>query len=249
MSALIDAAHVTSSDTVLEIGPGTGILTRALAKRAGSVVAIEKDETLARALARLLKTENITNVKILEGDVLKQIPPIPAPYKIVANIPYYLTGRLLRLLLEERKEKPSDIVVMIQKEVARRIVALPPHENLLGISVQAFGTPKIIKEVPASCFIPRPNVDSAIISISDISDDFFIENNITPQDFFRVARLGFSQKRKVLTTSLRPIADKKSIEKYLNILHLDPKSRPEQITIYQWAYLVARMIVHSPEKI
>ena len=237
LAAATNAARLAPSDTVLEIGPGTGVLTRLLGARVKKVIAIEKDELLARALVQQLKSENITNIEIHEGDILTHMPPMLAPYKVVSNIPYYLTARLLRLLLQDYEQKPSHIILMIQKEVAERMVALPPHENLLALSVQAFATPAIVATVPASCFSPRPNVDSAIISISDISDTFFISNNIDPRVFFRIARLGFSQKRKMLVNSLSILSDKPSLTKVFSQLAIKPTVRPEELNLNQWAQL------------
>ena len=237
LPAIIDAAAISPSDTVLEIGPGTGVLTRALAVRAKRVIAIEKDEALARALVQNLKSEGITNVEIREGDILLDMPTFIEPYKVVANIPYYLTARLLRLLLEEQTHKPTTVALMIQKEVAERIVSQPPHENLLAIAVQVFGTPSIVKIVPASCFSPKPKIDSAIIAISDISNNFFTRHHIKPEAFFTVLRLGFSQKRKMLTNSLSTGTDKKTISDAFAALGINPKARPEELTLDQWAQL------------
>lgn len=238
LSAIIDAANLSSDDTILEIGPGTGVLTRALAPRVKKVIAIEKDERLAAALAQELKSQNITNVEIHEGDILQYIPPLPQTYKIVANIPYYLTARLLRLFLEEQNIKPIHIVLMVQKEVAQRITAVPPHENLLGLCVQTFATPLIIKTVPATCFMPKPKVDSAIITLSDISDNFFVHHHIQPESFFRIIRLGFSHKRKMLINSLDPVADKKTLTQLFSQLNIGPTIRPEELTLQAWALLV-----------
>lgn len=238
VTAAIEAAELSSSDIVIEIGPGTGVLTRALATRVKRIIAIEKDEALAETLRQHLHKEGITNTAILEGDALENFPASDKPYKVVANIPYYLTARLLRLLLEDQKNKPSLIVFTIQKEVAERIVALPPHENLLGLSVQAYGTPTIIKTVPASCFSPKSKVDSAIIKIGDISDLFFVRNHINSKNFFRIVRSAFSQKRKVLVNTLvNTIGDKKSVITVLHSIGLDPRARPEQLSLQQWAKL------------
>lgn len=242
ITAIIEAAELSSSDTVVEIGPGTGVLTRALAIHAKKVIAIEKDETLAETLRQHLRKEVITNAAILEGDALQNFPASGKPYKVVANIPYYLTARLLRLLLENQKNKPSLIVFTIQKEVAERIVALPPHENLLGLSVQAYGTPTIIKTVPPSCFSPKPKVDSAIIKIADISDSFFTRNHLNSKKFFHIVRTGFSQKRKVLTNTLSGIVGKKkSVVSLLDLIGLDPRARPEQLSLQKWAELAAHI--------
>lgn len=233
VSTLIHAAKLEKADTVLEIGPGTGVLTRALARHAGRVIAVEKDERLATIINEVLKEEGITNVEIVTDDILKLLSRSKiwtnAYNKVVANIPYYLTSRLMRLLLENTPKRPELIVLTIQKEVARRIVAKPPHMNLLALSVQAFGTPTIIKKVPASCFSPKPKIDSAIIKISDISDGFFEKNRIDKTKFFELIRRAFSQKRKLLTstTTVQPLM--------LDKLELSRDARPEELSLEQWA--------------
>ena len=258
---LIATAGLTKEDTVLEIGPGTGILTRPLAAASRYVIAVEKDERLAAETAETLKKENTTNVRIITGDILKLLPNLARYDKVIANIPYYLTGRLIRLLLES-PTKPSAIALTIQKEVAERMVAKPPHMNpvrsktpqasaaptrsgrtsngmnLLALGVQAFGTPKIIKIVPASCFSPKPKIDSAIIVISDISDDFFIKNAIGQDEFFALARAGFGKKRKTLANSLASVAgDKEKSLALIRAAGLKDTSRPEELAIDQWATL------------
>ena len=194
---IIDAAELSSHDTVIEIGPGTGALTRVAASRVKRLIAVEKDERLADQLTADLQKEGIDNVEVVKGDILRVLKSpltlfqsgdfapsfikgrraaisletckLPATtYKLVGNIPYYLTGRLMRLVFETA-HKPSRIVFTIQKEVAERIVAEPPSMSILALSVQAFGHPHIIKRVPPGCFSPPPDVESAIISISDIS--------------------------------------------------------------------------------
>lgn len=255
---LIAAAELTKKDTVLEIGPGNGALTRPLAAAAGRVIAVEKDEALADTLASALTREKIDNVNVAKSDILRLFPTPQMPqtkfrsyrsytdlnlvwgkkqhnYKVVANIPYYLTGRLIRLLLES-PQKPSVIALTVQKEVAERMAAKPPHMNLLTLSIQAFGKPEIIKIVPASCFSPKPKVDSAIIRISDISDEFFTKNALDQNVFFRVIRGSFGQKRKQAVNSLTTIAgDKKTALEILRTAGINPKSRPEELTLEQWA--------------
>ncbi len=255
---LIEAASLAKTDTLLEIGPGTGVLTRELARHAKEVVAIEKDEKLADALADALAREEITNVRIIKGDILwLQLPQTKfgaeddlnlvwgknkSGYKVVANIPYYLTSRLLRLLLGG-EPRPERIVLTIQKEVAERIVAKPPHMNLLALSVQAFGAPEIIKNVPASCFTPKPDVDSAIIRIAEISDRFFMENRTDPADFFGFVRRGFSQKRKQLLNTLKGEGEtpKKTVADALIRLGLSPNARPEELSLQNWADLAKKI--------
>ena len=239
ISDMIEAAQLSSLDTVLEIGPGTGALTRPLAIRVKKVIAIEKDEKLAHALERDLVSQNINNITVLQGDILTHVPTLPAGYKIVANIPYYLTARLLRLFLEKQEKKPKSITLTIQKEVAERIMAQPPNENLLALSVQVFGTPRIIAIVPASCFSPKPKIDSAIISISDISDIFFTYHNIKKDAFFRLLHLAFTQKRKMLINTLSHIASKKDIEYALRTIGANARARPQELQKEQWALLAA----------
>ncbi len=245
IDALIRSAEITKADTVLEIGPGTGILTRPLAATAGQVIAVEKDEALAIQTTAALQQESITNVTIIPADILSISQTKSGiysrlslgTYKVVANIPYYLTGRLIRLLLE-CPAKPSIIALTIQKEVAERIVAKPPHMNLLALGVQAFGVPRIIKVVPAACFSPQPKVDSAIILISDISDEFFVKNAIGQDTFFALARTAFNQKRKMLANSLASIVGSK--EKSLALIRaaeLSDTIRPEELSHDQWAAL------------
>ncbi len=239
---LIAAADLRPSDTVLEIGPGTGILTVPLAKHAGRVIAVEKDDALADAL----RGKNFPRVEIVKGDILSLFQTKSGIssrlslecYKVVANIPYYLTSRLLRLLIEG-DARPERIVLTIQKEVAERIIAVPPDMNLLALSVEAYGTPRLIALVPPSCFAPSPDVESAIISISDISDNFFRKNALDAQFFFKVLHAAFGQKRKQLANPLAAIAGGK--EKALAALKtagLDPRVRPQELSLAQWATLI-----------
>lgn len=240
-TTLIKTARLTPDDTILEIGPGTGILTRALALHAKQVIAVEKDERLAAELRNSLLKENITNVQIISGDILELLKSHfnkNTKYKAVANIPYYLTSRLLRLILES-EQKPELIIFTIQKEVAKRITAKPPKMNLLALSVQAYGNPEIIKIVPAECFYPKPKVDSAIIKISDISDQFFKRHDIEEKLFFEVIRKAFNQKRKILTRSLASYKIKPQLEKTLGELGIKTTARPQELTLKQWATLIS----------
>lgn len=248
VSTLIHASAVSPKDTILEIGPGRGILTRALAQYAKKVIAVEKDEILAEMLRTSLKKEEIKNVIIIEGDILtvqNTLPLAGKSYKIVANIPYYLTARILRAFLEDTAQKPQTISLTIQKEVAERIVAKAPHMNLLALSVQAYGTPNIIKTVPASCFAPRPKVDSAIITIGNISRNFFVRHSLNEQKFFTIARAGFGKKRKLLTSTLvEHTGGKTTIRQIFDRLELTPNARPEELTREEWAKLAAEIEQH-----
>lgn len=253
---LIKTAGVDSKDTVLEVGPGTGILTRELAKSAKKVIAVEKDKRLAEELKQTLKREGVANVAVVAGDILKKLdlnsiwvkylthPQLGSEerYKVVANIPYYLTSKLLRLLLEN-EPRPEIIVLTVQKEVAERVCAKPPSMNLLALSVQAYGRPEIIKKVPASCFWPKPKVDSAIIKIK--TKPPFWGQTYTYPLFFKIIRLAFSQKRKTLAHSLGRSFGKKEIEKALEKTNLPLTSRPEEISLENWIVLISRLITKN----
>src|SRR3989338_1574765 len=240
IDAMIKAGDISTDDTVVEIGPGTGILTIPLAQRAGRVIAVEKDDALADAL----EEQGIPHVEVIKGDilaVLKQKPDIAAGRKVVANIPYYLTSRLLRMLIETQA-RPERIVLTIQKEVAQRIVAVPPDMNLLALSVQAYGTPRLVASVPASCFAPTPNVDSAVISLSDISDNFFQKNGIDAGFFFEILRAAFGQKRKQLANPLAEIAGgKQKVIAALSAAGIDQRVRPQELSLTQWTTLVTNL--------
>ena len=243
---IIEGAELSLGDTVLEIGPGTGVLTRPLAAHAKKVIAVEKDEYLAEKLRTALAREKMKNVEIITGDAISlfqtksrisRLSLESEKYKIVANIPYYLTSHLLRLVLEHGP-RPCLAVLTIQKEVAERITARPPDMSILGLSVQVFCTPRIIKTVPASCFFPKPKVDSAIIKLSDISDNFFTKNKIKPDLFFKIIRSAFGQKRKILANSLASIAgDKKTALEILHATKINQSSRPEELTLNEWTAL------------
>ncbi|MBI3442644.1 MAG: ribosomal RNA small subunit methyltransferase A [Candidatus Sungbacteria bacterium] len=241
------AAELTTDDTVLEIGPGTGVLTRFLATQAKRVIAVEKDRALSAVLSVALTREKIANVDIVTGDVLRfDFSVMPDRYKVVANIPYYLTSRLIRILLETKK-KPEVMALTIQKEVAERIVAQCPDMNILALSVHAYGTPEIVAEVPASCFAPRPKVDSAIIKIRDISDAFFARRHIASKDFFRVIRQGFSSRRKMLVNNLEQFATKKDTGQALISIGHPASVRAQELSLEEWAKLVHDMHLHDQD--
>ena len=239
---LAKAAELTRNDVALEIGPGTGVLTHFLATRAKKVIAVEKDRELSALLLAALTNEKVSSVEIVGKDILRfDFSILPNVYKVVANIPYYLTARLIRMLLE-LKNKPEVIVLTIQKEVAERIVAQPPDMNILALSVQSYGTPEIIADVPASCFSPQPKVDSSILKISNLSADFFVKHRIKPQYFFATLKAGFSSRRKVLTNNLQSFAPKKELAKILlSIGHL-PTARAQELSLEDWARFVRLLL-------
>ena len=233
LADIIKSADLKSGELVLEIGPGQGVLTEAILVEKTKVIAIEKDENLALFLTKKF-ADQIKNrqLKIITGDVLNlDIKKIlnKKPYKIVANIPYYLTGQFFRQFLSA-KNQPKSIVVLIQKEVANRIVAKNKKESILSISVKVYGEPKLEKIVPAGAFSPPPKVDSAILSIKNISRDFFSE--IDEDGFFTVIKKGFGQKRKQLKNNLG------LKESTLTLCKLPSTIRAEDLTITDWQYLI-----------
>ncbi len=228
---MLDEAKVNGQDVILEIGPGTGYLTELLAGRAQKVVAIEKDEALAATLVG-----RWPNVEVIVADVLKyNLRNLPKGYKLVANIPYYLTSRLLRILFESLNP-PGLTVLMMQKEVAERIVAKPPRMSLLSISAQYFTQPRLIQSVPKELFWPVPKVDSAIISFTLRAEPLFKADS---RRLFRLVRAGFSSKRKQIKNSLAaglglPI---KTVTDWLVAAGIDSARRAETLTLADWQKL------------
>ena len=212
-------AELSKKDIVLEIGPGHGELTEFLAQAAGKVIAVEKDRELIPFLEE--KFKNQKNVKIISGDILKIRNLRVKNYKIVANIPYYITSRFLRTFLEANPPtggKPKLMVLMVQYEVAKRICAKPPEMNLLALSVQAYARPKFIRKVSRGNFSPPPEVDSAVIKIT--------HGRPAPQaeKILKIARRAFQQKRKMLRHSL----------KGLDLPAQHQNKRPQELSLEDW---------------
>src|SRR6185436_2410618 len=199
LEAITSAAEIKATDTVLEIGPGLGSLTRYLAVAARQVVAVELDWKMIRPLQAVLAP--YSNVRVMQGDILELSPKdliTETDYLVVANIPYYITSAVIRHLLES-DPKPRRIVLTIQKEVAERICAKPGDMSLLALSVQIYGSPHTAARIPASAFFPAPKVDSAVLII-DILATPLIKKEII-ETFFRLIKAGFGQKRKTLRNS------------------------------------------------
>jgi len=237
LAKIIKTAELKKQDTVLEIGAGTGILTKELAKKVKKVIAIEKDKSLIKILKKELKKENIKNVEIIEGNVLlleKNSLKLPNNYKIVANLPYYISARVLRKFLEEIPQKkkgkrPKLMVVTVQKEVAKRICATPGNMNILAISVQLYSFPKIVKIIKKESFWPKPKVDGTILKLK-------IKNKIPKIDikkFFKIIKVGFSSPRKQIKNNLKKVFGKET-EEFLKKARINPESRPEEINLENW---------------
>jgi len=233
------AAEIQPTDTVLEIGPGLGSLTRYLAASAREVVAVELDQHLLPPLKSVLLPYN--NVRIIHGDILELHPSelITTPeYIVAANIPYYITSAVIRHLLESNS-KPRRIVLTIQKEVAQRICETPGDMSLLALSVQVYGKPRIAAHVPAGAFFPAPNVDSAVLSV-----EIYPSPLITPSlldTFFKLIKAGFGQKRKTLRNSLSSglaISPTEAAE-LLTRAGIDPQRRAETLNLDEWSSLAS----------
>jgi len=252
LNKIIKAGDISEKDLVIEIGPGTGILTEALLQTGAKVIAIEKDPQLVQFLKN--RFHDNSNLTIIEGDIRdllnsnfqflisKQIPDskfqiINSNYKVVGNIPYYLTSHLIQLLLE-LKHQPQVIVLMIQKEVAQRIIAQPPKMNLLAASVQFFTQPEIISSVPKGAFWPQPKVDSAIIKLTLINTDKNTDNT-DKKSFFRVVKAGFSHPRKLLINNLSQNLKipKEQLEKVFQKLNLELNTRAQNLSLNDWKQL------------
>ena len=245
---IIKAAALRPDDTVFEIGPGLGVLTFAIAAVAERVIAVEKDEKLATILQEEILRRKITNIELIAADVLKLPQDIFArisPYRVVANIPYYLTARLIRKLLEN-ENPPTDIILTVQKEVAERIVAKPPHMNLLALAVQVYGAPKILFPISKKSFWPEPKVNSACILIENISSELFLKEKVDSKKFFHMLRACFQGKRKMLQNTLAGFLalPKGEAYKFLEKAGIRPSARPEELSLTQWIRL-ARLVASA----
>lgn len=235
---IIQSADLHPDDAVLEVGPGEGIMTRELVKYARRVIAVEIDEKLVELLRRRFK--NAPGVKIVLGDILKiNLPDLIKPhpsYKVIANLPYYITSAIIRLFLES-PTPPDEMILMVQKEVAKRIVAAPGEMSLLAVSIQYYAKPEIIFEVSRGAFSPIPEVDSAVIKISNIAA--LRHSASGTKKFFQVARAGFSAKRKTLLNNLANSfhLEKKEVEKKLISMGINPKARAQELKIGDWKKL------------
>lgn len=228
-----DAAEIESGDVVLEIGAGTGNLTKELAQRAKKVIAVEKDKNLIETIKENLA--EFKNIEILNEDILKFKPSNykleTENYKLISNIPYYLTGFLFRTIFEKWPQ-PKIIIFTIQKEVAQRITAKPPHMSILGLMTQYFSEPKIILQIDKGNFKPKPKVDSAVVRL--------IPNQNQPNpELFNFIKAGFKSKRQTLANNLaRHIKiTKNDLENKLKSLNLDVSARAENLSLEQWKNL------------
>ncbi len=237
--SIIAAGELHEADTVLEIGPGKGMLTEEILKHAGHVIAIEKDSRLIETLQEKFTAEiSAGKFKIIEGDILEtNISDLGLgdhSYKLIANIPYYITGQIIRLFLESVTQ-PERMVLMLQKEVADRIVARDGKESILSMAVKAYGEPKYIEKVPAKYFSPEPNVDSAILLIKNISKNNFAD--ISEEAFFKIIKTGFAHKRKQLAGNLSDLYSKEKILETFAKCAIPEQARGEDLPFETWLAL------------
>jgi 16S rRNA (adenine1518-N6/adenine1519-N6)-dimethyltransferase len=245
LEKILNAATLTPDDTVIEVGPGLGLMTQELARRAGWVIAIELDNKLATILQENLEAENVV---VLNNDVLgtdpakllkgaaPHFPPQLQSYKVVANLPYYITSPVLRHFLEA-PVKPETMVVMVQKEVAETIAAEAGDRSVLSIAVQFYGKPSIVANVPAASFFPPPEVDSAVVKIDVYKKPLVAVDDVA--GFFKLVRAGFTAARKQVANSLAQglgITKEESLT-LLAKAQIDPQRRAETFTLGEWAAL------------
>ncbi|MCM2338929.1 MAG: 16S rRNA (adenine(1518)-N(6)/adenine(1519)-N(6))-dimethyltransferase RsmA [Burkholderiales bacterium] len=265
LNKITEGGEISKEDIILEIGPGKGALTEKLLEKASCVIAVEKDRELFIFLQEKFKkeidnkkliliNEDILNFKIsshfssLRPSSSTSWDPREAQnqkifknskYKIIANIPYNITGAILKKFLEEEIQ-PERMVLMVQNEVAKRIVANNEPESILSISVKAYGEPKIVMKVPARYFSPAPKVDSAIISIKNISRKLFIENKIDEKEFWKLIHAGFAHKRKKLSSNLKNLVSE-TIKKDLE------NKRAEELKLKEWIDIIKSTNINKKE--
>lgn len=248
LAAVASAAELNPEDVVIEVGPGLGVLTGELVKQTGAVISVELDDRLAEILKK--KMSAVGNFTVINRDILKVKPqellsePVavnalkgkPLSYKVVANLPYYITSAVLRYFLEAVPQ-PSVIVVMVQKEVAEAIAAQQGKMSLLSASVQFYGNPEIVRIVPAASFYPPPEVDSAVLKIKIYEKPRLDIEDI--DGFFNLVRAGFTASRKQLPNSLAQglKCSKEDAVSLLEEAEIDPKRRAETLSLEEWGRL------------
>lgn len=231
LSSIADAADLSASDTVLEIGPGLGTLTSELLRRAGRVVAVEFDRDLANKLPGQFPGKNL---EVVSADILSyDLSALPSGYKVVANVPYYITSKIVEMLMTAAN-KPSQVVLLVQKEVAERLAAGPGDMSMLSVSAQVYAEVSLGPIVRAEYFTPPPKVDSRVV-ILHIRPVSFVEKDLEKR-FFRLVKAGFSARRKKLSSSLAGglmISKPRAID-LLGGVNIDPNLRAQDLSLEQW---------------
>jgi 16S rRNA (adenine1518-N6/adenine1519-N6)-dimethyltransferase len=231
LDAIVDAAEISLNDTVLEVGPGPGTLTEELVHSAQQVVAVEFDENLARELPLRVRADNL---QVVQQDILAfDLTSLPPDYKVVANIPYYLTSNLLRVLCESPNHF-NKAAILIQKEVAQRVCAKPGGMSLLSVSVQFYCEASLGLVVPAALFTPPPKVDSQILKLTFRQEPLF--PGVDTKAFFRIVKAGFSQRRKTLLNSLSAglHLGREQTAELLQAAGITPTARAQALRLEDW---------------
>jgi len=231
LKKIVEAGEIKSDDIILEIGPGKGALTSKLLEKSKLIIAVEKDRELFEFLKTKFEKEIKIGTLILVCEDILKYNISHKNYKIIANIPYNITGAILKKFLTE-KQQPESMVLMVQHEVAKRIVARDKKESILSISVKAYGEPKIIMKVPARYFSPAPKVDSAVIAIKNISRKVFNVEKINEEKFWEIVKAGFAHKRKKLSSNLKDICQRDTLTSL-------GKKRAEDLSLEDWIKLVS----------
>lgn len=232
---MLEAGGVKNDDVVVEVGPGFGVLTLALAEKAKKVISYEIEKKLESYWTEQMARQQ--NIEIIWGNVLKQNINV-GKYKVIANLPYQITSNVIRKFLEA-EEKPELMVLMVQKEVAERICAKAGDMSVLAVSVQYYAEPEIIMQVPNSYFWPVPAVNSAIIKIKNIKSDKATE------EFFKIVKAGFINRRKMLIKNLGAVTDKKKLPAIFQELGINEKVRAQELSVEQWRKLVQKLEVKN----
>ncbi len=234
LAHIADCAELDKDDVVLEIGPGLGTLTSELLRRVKKVIAVEYDQNLAQKLPGQFPGKDLT---VINADILQfDLSSLPENYKVVANIPYYITSKIVQMLVSA-KNRPSLAVLLVQKEVAERLAAKPGDLSVLGISAQIYAEVSLGGVVSAELFTPPPKVDSQIVILKMRSESLL--GDVNKEDFFRVVKAGFSEKRKKLKSSLANglRLSKIDIENILHQVNINPDDRAENLSIDDWINL------------
>ena len=242
MTAMIEGAEVSAGDKILEIGPGLGFLTEKIVARAGKVVAIEKDKQLYEMLSRNF---NNPKIKFIAGDVfsinLGKQGLSDLGYKIVSNIPYYLTSRLIRYFMEN-PIRPNVMIILVQREVADRVVSQAGQHSLLSLSVQFYGKPEKIMEIAKESFFPEPEVSSAMLKITMYKKPLW--QDVDPKLFFRMLRISFASRRKQLHNNLAAgfRVSSQDIKSILKAIGQDPLVRAQALDLKTWHDLYLNLL-------
>lgn len=231
INKIIETTDLKKNDQILEIGPGQGQLTFQIAKKVRKITAIEKDAELIELLKEKIINQKIKNIEILNADALKIDPKKYKNYKLIANLPYYITGQFLRIFMPHRHKNS---ILMLQKEVAQRIISKEPNHSILSLSIQIYGEPKILFSVKSGSFYPKPKIDSAVIKITPKKTE-----KINYELFFKLLKAGFASKRQTLNNNLaRKLKIKKEIiGKILHKAEINLSSRAQELKLEEWIKL------------